>query len=95
MASYLVAFAKLKDLTALKQYSEAAQPTLLQAGGKIVARGSVAPLAGSLAADTCLIASFPTSEALTAWYQSPGYQALIPLRDKAFQPTFLVLNEVS
>lgn len=92
MPSYLIAFAKLRDAAAVKQYSEAASPTLLRAGGSIVTRGNVETLVGSFEADTCLIASFPTAEALTVWYQSDDYQALISLRDKAFEPTFLVLN---
>lgn len=32
--------------------------------------------------DTVVI-RFPDAEAITGWYGSPGYQALIPLREQA------------
>ena len=35
------------------------------------------------AADGIILAEFPTAEDAKAWYNSPGYQAAIPFRQKA------------
>lgn len=96
MAAFLIAFAKIKDASRLQEYSAAAGPTLIAAGGSIVARGKLAAtLAGSLSADSCLIVKFPSADAARAWYESPAYQALIPLRDQVMSPNFVVLEEPS
>jgi uncharacterized protein (DUF1330 family) len=94
MAGYLVAFVKLKDATRLQEYSSAAAPTIAAAGGSIVTRAKFkVTLAGDFSADSCLIVKFPTAAAAQDWYQSPAYQALIPLRDQVLQPTFILLED--
>lgn len=93
MAAYLVAFAKLKNAARLQDYASAALPTVLAGGGEVVSRGKVRGLAGSFAADTCLIVKFPSAAAIDAWYNSPGYQALIAVRDEAMEANFLILEE--
>lgn len=94
MAAYLIAFAKIKDASKLQEYAAAAAPTIIAAGGTVVGRGKLkATLAGSLDVDSGVIAKFPTVAAAHDWYQSPAYQALLPLRDQALAPTFVVLEE--
>lgn len=93
MPAYLIAFAKVKNAGRLPEYSTAAGPTVVAAGGTIVTRGKVRTLTGSFAADACLVVKFADAAAVEAWYQSPAYQALIPLRDEVMEPNFLVLEE--
>jgi uncharacterized protein (DUF1330 family) len=94
MAAILVAFAKIKDASKLQEYSSAAGPTIVAAGGSVMARGKLkVALAGGFDADSCLIAKFESVAAAQAWYESPAYQALLPLRDQVMSPTFLVLEE--
>lgn len=93
MSAYLIAFAKVKDANRLPEYSSAAGPTLVAAGGTVVARGKVRTLAGSFGANACLVVKFTDVAALEAWYNSPAYQALIPLRDEVMEPNFLILEE--
>ncbi|GAC1620682.1 MAG: hypothetical protein NVS9B10_02680 [Nevskia sp.] len=93
MSAYLIAFAKLKNASRIQEYSSAAGPTVVAAGGAVVTRGKVRTLAGSFGADSCLIAKFADAAAIEAWYGSPAYQALIPLRDEVMEPQFLVLEE--
>ena len=92
MTVYLIAFVKPKDPTLMREYSAAAGPTIGPAGGKIVGRGKVKELAGTLAADAALIVSFENLAALEAWYGGSAYQALIPLRDKAMDATFVSID---
>jgi uncharacterized protein (DUF1330 family) len=93
MAAYLVAFAKLKNASRLSEYSSAALPTLTAAGGTVVTRGKLRSLVGSFRADSCLVVKFADAAAVEAWYQSPGYQKLVPIRDEVMEPNFFVLEE--
>lgn len=93
MAAYLLAFAKVKNGSRVAEYSAAAGPTLAAVGAIIVTRGKTSSLAGTFTADSCLVVKFNDVAALHAWYASPAYQALIPLRDEVLDPSFLVLEE--
>jgi uncharacterized protein (DUF1330 family) len=93
MAAYLIAFAKVKNAGRLPEYSSAAAPTLGAAGGTIITRGKVRKLVGGFSPDSCLVVKFADAAALEAWYQSPAYQKLVPLRDEVMEPNFLVLEE--
>lgn len=93
MSAYLIAFAKVKDPARVQEYSSAAGPTVVAAGGAVVTRGKVRSIAGGFSADSCLVVKFQDAGALEAWYRSPAYQALIPLRDQVMDPNFLVLEE--
>src|ERR1700722_11431068 len=93
MAAYLIAFAKVKNANRIPEYSSAAGPTLGASGGSVVTRGKVRSLLGGFSADSCLIVKFKDAAAIEAWHGSPGYQALIPLRDEVMDSNFLVLEE--
>ena len=38
---------------------------------------------------------FPDGAALRAWYNSPDYQALVPLRDEAADMVFIAADEMT
>ena len=94
MPALMIALVKIKDAAKMQQYSGAAGPTIVAAGGVIVGRGKqVEALAGALDVSAALVARFPSAAAAHDWYHSPAYQALIPLRDEAMTPNFFVLDE--
>ena len=93
MAAYLIALARVKNANRIPEYSSTAGPTLAASGGCIVARGKIRSLVGGFSADTCLIVKFKDAAAIEAWHDSPGYQALIPLRDDVMDSSFLLLEE--
>lgn len=94
MGAYLIAFAKIKDASKLQEYSAAAGPTIIAAGGTVVGRGQLKEvLAGNFDADAGLIAKFSSVAAAHDWYHSSAYQALLPIRDQVMTPTFVVLEE--
>jgi uncharacterized protein (DUF1330 family) len=93
MAAFLIAHAKIKDPVKLQQYGAGAVPTLAAFGGEVVARGKVAAvLAGDHHGHTAFIAKFPDVLSAQSWYNSPAYQALIPVRNEAMEPTFVVIE---
>tara|TARA_R110001592_G_C12892997_1_gene725855 strand:+ start:313 stop:603 length:291 start_codon:yes stop_codon:yes gene_type:complete len=96
MAAYIIAFAAVKDRNKLADYSASAGPTIGPAGGALVARTKVIDtIAGDFSADAALILKFDTADAARAWYDSPEYQKLIPLRDEGMVANFVLVEDVS
>ncbi len=94
MAAFLIALSKVKDPNKLKEYAAAAGPTFAPFGGAPVARGQVKQLlVGQLDAELSVVVRFPDVKAVTDWYHSKAYQALLPVRDAAIDATFLVIEE--
>mgnify|MGYP003149283344 CR=1 FL=1 len=94
MAAYFIGFAKVKDATKAQEYSAKAGPTIGPAGGTLVGRGKLAAvLEGQVDANSALIVKFASVDAAKAWYDSPAYQALVPLRDEAITSTFVLIEE--
>jgi len=49
-------------------------------------------LHGEPAYQNGMIVTFPDKEAALAWYNSPEYQLLIPIRDKALDSRFRLIG---
>ena len=96
MAAYVIAFATVENREKLQAYSAAAGATIAPAGGALLARTKVLDtLAGSFSADAALILKFDSAQAARAWYESPEYQQLIPMRDDAMSANFLLVEDVA
>jgi uncharacterized protein (DUF1330 family) len=84
MSAFFVARVSVKDGAKFQEYAQKAGATFGAHGGELVLRGAVTgALAGTRDHQSVGIVKFPSAEALSAWYASPEYQALIPLRDEA------------
>jgi uncharacterized protein (DUF1330 family) len=73
------------DPESIKAYREKAFDTLIPFGGKTIVRTNdidvrEARRDKSWTPTRLLIIEFPTLAAASAWYESPEYQALLPLR---------------
>lgn len=96
MSSYLIVHATVKDPDKLKQYGAAASEIVRAHGGEFVTRAQVTDvLVGSHDHKVCVLIKFPDGAALKAWYNSPDYQALVPLRDKAADMVFIAADEMT
>ncbi len=94
MAAYVIVLVTEKDAARMKEYSAGAGPTIAPAGGEVQIRAKVVEtLAGSLNPDRCLILKFESAAAARTWYKSPEYQRMIPIRDAAMKPEFLLIEE--
>ncbi len=83
MSVYLVGQATVKDAAALAAYAEKAGPTI-PAGATVLALDeSTETIEGDGAPPRTIIIEFPSREAFRAWYDSPEYQAVLPLRLRA------------
>ena len=94
MAAYMIAHVTVKNPEKLQEYASQAGPTFAPFGGAPIARGKVVEvLTGAHAGHSALIAKFPDAQAARDWYNSPAYQALIPVRDEAIDATFVLIEE--
>jgi uncharacterized protein (DUF1330 family) len=84
MTAYLVANVTVRNAENMEAYAAAAGPTLTAHGGEFILDGYLAEtLAGTWDAAGVALVRFPSAEAARAWYNSPEYQALAPLRSSA------------
>ena len=84
MSAYVIGHITVKDPERWQRYRERVPATLAAWGGEVVLRGRrVALLAGDHAHSDTVVIRFPDAQAVSAWYGSTEYQALIPLREEA------------
>lgn len=84
MTAFFVASVAVKNPDKFQDYSQKAAATISAHGGEVILRGKAeSALAGVLAHQAVGIVGFPSMAALTAWFNSPEYQAIVPLRDEA------------
>ena len=91
MTAFLVSRIKVRDPQKMIAYGAAAAPTIAAHGGVILARGTFAgALLGVGAPHAAGVIQFPDSLAAHAWFDSPGYQTLVDLREAAGEMEFFV-----
>ncbi len=82
MAAYLiVAVYDVTDPAGFEEYLNLAGPTLASYGGKSIAYSeSVEVMEGDWAPQGFMVAEFESLEQAKRWYNSPEYQAELPMR---------------
>lgn len=69
---------------AIRPYSERVESTLKPFGGRFIARGgALEALEGPAPKGVVVIIEFDSLERAQAWYRSPAYEALKPIRQRA------------
>jgi len=82
--AYLIAHVQVTDPEGWKQYLTALPGTLAPYHVKVLARApGVAVDASTPPAGSTAILAFNSMDDLKAWWNSPAYQAIIPLREKS------------
>jgi uncharacterized protein (DUF1330 family) len=90
---YAIFTEKVNDQRAMGAYSQAAIPTALAAGAKILVAGPpVDVLEGEWHGDQTVIAEFVSVEAARSWYNSPDYQAVISQRHAAAESNVVIIG---
>ncbi|MGX1789850.1 DUF1330 domain-containing protein [Bosea sp. NPDC055332] len=95
MTAYAIAHLRDVDLNAeIVDYIKLIDETLVPFGGRFLIHG-VTPqvMEGPWEGDLVVIA-FPDRDAAHAWYASPGYQAILPLRTRSSRSAALILDGV-
>ena len=82
--AYLIAQVQVTDPEGWKQYVTALPGTLAPYHVKTLARAPAVPLdASTPPAGSTVILVFNSMDDIKAWWNSPAYQAIIPLREKS------------
>ena len=84
MPAYVIGHITVKDPEKWAEYRSRVPATLAAWGAELVLRGRrVAVLSGEHRYTDAVVIRFPDARAVSGWYGSAGYQALIPLREQA------------
>jgi uncharacterized protein (DUF1330 family) len=82
--AYLIAHVQVTDQDGWKQYIAALPATLAPYHVKTLSRAAPVALdASAPPAGSTVILAFNSMDDLKAWWNSPAYQAIIPLREKS------------
>ena len=83
-AAYLIGHITVKEPVKWEEYRDRVPATMAPFGAELIFRGKRAQVfSGAHAHTDVVVARFPDRASLEAWHASPGYQALIPLRQEA------------
>jgi uncharacterized protein (DUF1330 family) len=91
MAVYVIVQGKLENQELLDQYVAKAGPTIKSHQGRTLAFDRDPEIVeGKIDHPRTVIVEFPSMATFRAWYDSPEYQAVLPLRRKSTQGTLIV-----
>ncbi len=94
MAAYLLADVEILDPEPYREYQQRALATFEPFGGRYLVRGGrLEALEGDWAPRRLVIIEFPSFEQAKAWYESPAYQEILPIRERYARTNFLTLVE--
>lgn len=81
MAAYFIANISVTDPEGYQEYADRAPETIAEHGGKYIVRaGDQQVMEGDWQPNRLVVIEFPNREMAMKWYNSPDYQAILPLR---------------
>jgi uncharacterized protein (DUF1330 family) len=91
MSIYVIAHGRIENRKLLDEYVAKVLPTIQAHRGRVVAFDEAPEVVeGTTDHPRTVILEFPSREAFRAWYDSPEYQAILPLRLKSAPGTLIV-----
>jgi uncharacterized protein (DUF1330 family) len=95
MTAYAVAILHDVDVNAeIVEYLERIDATLEPFGGQFVVHGPQPVVLEGQWDGTLIVISFPAAERARAWYDSPAYREILPLRTRNSRGTAIVVDGV-
>jgi uncharacterized protein (DUF1330 family) len=95
MATYAVGIVKdVEPVPQILEYLERIDATLAPYGGHFILHGGNNQMFEGTSPGTVVVIEFPDHERAEAWYGSPAYQAIIPLRAEHSDSTVFLLDGV-
>ncbi len=96
MKAYLVADIEVLDASIYEEYIKAAQPIVLQHGGRYLVRGgSTLPVCGDWDPKRLLIIEFDSLSQLQDCFGSEAYERIAPLRLASTRSRSVIVEETS
>jgi uncharacterized protein (DUF1330 family) len=91
MATYVVVDVEVTDPEAYREYTQQVPGTLERYGGRFLVRGPQLQTREGTPPKRLVVIEFPSAEQANAWYDSPEYQAILPIRKQHARTSFLVI----
>lgn len=93
MKGYVLAFIDVDDPSSYAPYAAGAPATIATHDGKYLIRNGAKELReGTLPADRLVVLEFPSVAHARAWYETPEYQALVPIRQGASKGSLMIVE---
>lgn len=96
MPAYMISDSTVHNQALMDDYAKKAGPTVKAHGGKVRAAGvAIEHKEGPWNPKRLVVIEFPTMAAARVWYDSPEYQAILPMRLKASSGSLLFVDGLS
>ena len=93
MKAFVIAQETISDQTMFDAYRKDVMATILAFGGQFVVRGGeMTVVEGEWPYQRTVIVEFPSRVAAEAWYASPAYQKVLPLRLKSSKCNLVIVD---
>jgi uncharacterized protein (DUF1330 family) len=95
MAAYALAHLRTPQINAdVLEYIERIQATLDPFGGRFIVHGATVEVIEGSWPGTVVIIEFPDADAARAWYDSPAYREILPLRTTNIEGDTIIVDGV-
>jgi len=93
-AGYVIVDIEIADTEGFKEYSRQVPKTLEPYGGRFLVRGGAhETVEGAYRLKRVVVLEFPDTHAAKAWYASPAYQDILPIRLRHSRAGFFTFVE--
>jgi uncharacterized protein (DUF1330 family) len=93
--AYVITEIDVADAAAFAEYAPKVQPSFAPFGGRYVVRGGKTQSLTGDAPKRVVVLAFDSIDQVRAWYDSPQYEALKALRDKAGKARIFAVEGVA
>ena len=93
--AYVITEIDVTDAAAFAEYAPKVQPSFAPFGGRYVVRGGKTQSLTGDAPKRVVVLAFDSIDQVRAWYDSPQYEALKALRDKAGKARIFAVEGVA
>ena len=94
MSAYVIVDVEVENPEAYTEYRQQVTGTFAPFGGRFLVRGGkLEHLEGDRGPQRLVMLEFPSFEQAKSWYQSPEYQAIIPIRQRNATTHFMSVVE--
>ena len=95
MRALFIVLENIHDPAGFDEYRNQVMPTLAPFGGKFLVRGGRFTLIeGNWPHERVAIVEFPSRAKAEAWYASPAYQTILPLRLNSMTSSAIIIDAV-
>ena len=95
MTAYCIVYEIVDDPSTFEGYRRLVMPTIEAYQGRFIVRGGAfTALEGEMPYQRIAVLEFPSRAAAEAWYNSPDYQRILPLRTQSARSQFILVDGV-